>query len=646
MKTTGGIESSLTLPVSPLNRFERVPIQIVESAESASRLVAGEIARLIRLKQKLGQRTVLGLATGSTPLAVYRELVRLHREEGLSFRDVVTFNLDEYFPMSQSQTQSYRWFMDEHLFRHIDIPVEHTHVPDGQIPSQEVPHTCQAYEKAILAVGGIDLQILGIGRTGHIGFNEPGSTRRSRTRLITLDHVTRRDNAPNFPRGDMVPHQALTMGIATILEARRILLLAFGEHKADTIYQSFEQEPSATIPASFLQEHDNVCVILDAGASLRLTRVRTPWLTGPLADLGLVWDDPMIRRAVVWLATGKNKPLLKLTDSDYNEKGLDELLANHGPAYNINLKVFRAIQNTITGWPSGRPNELAGKEPRRIVVFSPHPDDDVISMGGTLLRLAEQGHEVHVAHQVTGSMSVSDQAIDRYIRFSRESLRITASNDRPTTIPRADELSPEQLRSLKFLIRQIEAVHAASVCQIPEKRLHFLALPFYETGRITKSPVGAQDVKIVMDLLDSIKPHQIYAAGDLADPHGTHYLCLQAVVAALQQLSQREWMKDCTPWLYRGAWQSWDIHEIDMAVPLSPGELMRKRRAIFQHETQKDQVMFLADDQREFWQRAEERARDMARFYDKLGLAEYEALETFARLRIETMSETPSIIAI
>ena len=608
-------------PRTPENRFERVPIWVVGSARKAGMQAAHEIARLIRTNDAQNRSTVLGLATGSTPVAVYQELLRLHREEGLSFRNVISFNLDEYYTLPADAPESYHHFMWQQLFSHVDIQPENVHVPDGTVPRTGVTAACQAYEQRIRDAGGLDLQLLGIGRTGHIGFNEPGSTSRSRTRIITLDHLTRRDNSSYFRDPEEVPIQALTMGIGTILETRRILLLAFGEHKADIVRRAFEGEPDSEVPASYLQQHDNALVILDAAAASHLTRIRHPWLTGPLADLGFQWDESMVRRAVTWLSKETGKAVLKLTDLDYNERGLQELLGQYGSAYDINLKVFRAMQATITGWPAGRPHEGTG--PRRILVFSPHPDDDVISMGGTLIRLASQGHEVHVAYQVAGSNAVSDRTVQNFTRFAQ---RLNAPGSR--------ELAAEDLRSLKGFIRRLEAIQAAGICQVPEERLHFLDMPFYEARRTQHAALSKDDIKAVRDLIVRIKPHQIYAAGDLADPHGTHRLCLEAIEEALRLEASSSWMKECVVWLYRGAWKGWDLHEVEMAVPISPGEVLHKRRAIFQHETQKDQAMFLGEDGREFWQRAEERTRATAEEFNAFGMVEYEAIETFARLRL------------
>ena len=550
----------------------------------------------------------------------------------MSFRNVVAFNLDEYYPIAAAAPESYHHFMREQLFARVDILPENVHLPEGEASREEVAGACLRYEEAIREAGGIDLQLLGIGRTGHIGFNEPGSTRRSRTRIVALDYLTRRDNAAWFPSPEEVPVRALTVGIGTILDARRVVLLAFGEHKAEVIRRAFEGEPGSEIPASWLQEHASAVAVLDHAAARRLTRVREPWLTGPLADLGLAWDEAMTKRAVSWLAQKAEKAVLKLTDLDYNEGGLQELLALHGSAYDINLKVFRSLQKAITGWPAGRPHEAPSPGIRRVLVFAPHPGDDAISMGGTLIRLAEQGHEINVVYQTSGSHGVSERALVKCVRFAA-AFAHSGGNEV------SEHVNAAQVVPLKSAIRRIEAVQAAAVCGLSEGRLHFLNMPFYDAddgGRVPRRPLSERDVALVREMLVAVRPHQIYAAGDLNDPHGTHRLCLAALAQALKELADESWLASCTGWLYRGAWSEWDIHEIDMAVPLSPGELLHKRRAIFQHESQKDRAAFLGTEEREpareFWQRAEDAARTAALLYDKLGFVEYEALETFSRL--------------
>jgi glucosamine-6-phosphate deaminase len=647
-------------PLPHVTTVERLPVTVYEQPADASRAVAREIADLVVSRAAQGKRTVLGLATGSTPVGVYDELIRLHREEGVSFRTVVSFNLDEYWPMQPDTLQSYRRFMREHLFDHLDIPPEAIHIPDGTLPRGEILAACGRYEELIREAGGIDLQILGIGRTGHIGFNEPGSTAESRTRLITLDSVTRGDAASDFFGERNVPRQAITMGVGTILDARRVILLAFGEHKATIVRKAVEEPPCSHVSASALQQHADAKFVLDGAAASRLTRFQAPWVVGPLESLGLEWTDALVRKAVIWLALKLDKPILKLTDGDYNEHGLQDLLSNRGRAYDINIGVFRSMQDTITGWPAGgpgkprrlrvggeRPSARAADFPKRVVVFSPHPDDDVISMGGTFIRLCEQGHEVHVAYQTSGNIAVWDESADRHVDFVEEFCRafdvgtIVSPGERaPGEIAEriraflkakpAGEVDIPELQVVKGLIRRTEARAAARYSGVRPECIHFLDLPFYETGRVRKKPIGPEDIEITARLLDSVRPHQVYAAGDLSDPHGTHRVCLAAVLAALAHLADRDWAKDCELWLYRGAWQEWEPHEIDMAVPLSPDEVERKRLAIFKHESQKDKAVFPGpSDPREFWQRAEDRNRETARLYDRLGLPEYEAIEGF-----------------
>jgi glucosamine-6-phosphate deaminase len=657
---------------------ERIPVSIYPTSTAASRAVAAEIAKLIRARAAEHKTAVLGLATGSTPQAVYEELARLHKEEGLSFKNVITFNLDEYWPMKPEELQSYRRFMNEYLFDHIDIPPANTNIPSGTIPRESVNAFCEEYEKKITAAGGIDIQLLGVGRTGHIGFNEPGSPRDSKTRLITLDRVTRMDAASDFFGERNVPRHALTMGVGTIMSARRIFLLAFGEHKASIIKRAVEGDISPAVAASFLQQHGSTQFILDPAAAAELTRFKTPWLLGPIEQFDRTWDAAMTRKAVIWLARLVDKPILKLTNEDYNEHGLQDLLTSRGghdgstggAAYDINIEVFRALQNTITGWPGGRPRDSARGSaipcgvpssegssitiglkpdatfPKRVVVFSPHPDDDVISMGGTFIRLCEQGHDVHVAYQTSGNIAVWDESALRHVDFIREfaqafpqfgrdfAERIDNSIEAFIANKAPGQVDTPELQRIKGLIRRSEARAAARYSGIDPANIHFLDLPFYETGRVKKKPIGEKDIEITMNLLEQVKPHQIYAAGDLSDPHGTHRVCLAAIIAALDRLKTRDWFAHCTVWLYRGAWQEWGADEIEMAVPLSPDEVVRKRMAIFKHESQKDLALFPGpSDAREFWQRAEDRNRNTAKLYDRLGLAEYEAIEGFVRWR-------------
>jgi glucosamine-6-phosphate deaminase len=584
-------------------------------------------------------------------VGVYNELIRMHEKDGLSFKNVITFNLDEYFPMQRNELQSYHRFMRENLFDHIDVPDENINIPDGTQNIDDVYKSCVAYEKKIKACGGIDLQILGVGRTGHIGFNEPGSAKSSRTRLITLDKATRADAASDFFGEENVPRRAITMGVATILDARRIVLMAYGEHKANIIAKAIEGEVTPAIAASFLQQHPNSTIVLDRAASGSLTRYKVPWLVGPVK-----WDEKRIRQAVIWLSTRISKPILKLTEEDYNEEGLQDLLAQHGPAYGINVNVFRQLQRTITGWPGGKPESAKHPYdpdlprdsifPKRCLIFSPHPDDDVISMGGTLLRLVDHGHTVHVAYQVSGNIAVFDEDAIRFADFAADfnhmfgidpsrSAELESHVETFLKNKQPGQVDSDEVQKIKGLIRRGEAKAAGRYCGVPGENLHFLDMPFYETGRVRKKPIGPEDVQIIVDLLRKIKPHQVYCAGDLSDPHGTHRVCLSAIIKAVAVVKDDAWYKDCEIWLYRGAWQEWEPHEIEMAVPLSPAELLRKRNAIFKHESQKDKALFPGTDKREFWQRAEDRNHATAKLYDKLGLAEYEGIEGFVQWKGE-----------
>ena len=615
----------------------KIPFRMFEDSKQVSQVVAAELAALIKERADAGKNCVLGLATGSTPVNVYSELVRMHREEGLSLANVITFNLDEYFPMQADCLQSYVRFMREHLFDHVDIAEENIHIPDGTIAVEQVADWCSNYEAKIEAVGGIDVQILGIGRTGHIGFNEPGSGTESKTRLITLDRLTCIDAASDFFGIENVPRRAITMGVGTILKARKIVLLAFGENKAKIVARSVEGEMTPTIPATFLQQHPSTEFVLDQAAAAELQDVKSPWLSGPIE-----WDKPMVRRAVIEMSLTLDKPVLMLTDTDYNENGLQCLLAEYGSAYEINLNVFKQLQSTITGWAAGKPGQPGVVFPKRIVLFSPHPDDDVISMGGTLTRLAGQGHEVHVAYQTSGNIAVFDEDALRFAEFVSDfcktfDVKSEAVDDLTNVMvdfldrKHAGEVDLPQMQQLKGLIRRGEARAGARICGVQDERLHYLDLPFYETGVVRKKPIGEEDIQITVELLRKVKPHQIYAAGDLSDPHGTHRTCLDVIFEACRRCRDDDWMKECDVWLYRGAWQEWSPHEIEMAVPLSPQEVERKRMAIFRHESQKDRALFPGPDAREFWQRAEARNAQTARIYDQLGLAQYQALEGFVR---------------
>ncbi|QNF32174.1 glucosamine-6-phosphate deaminase [Adhaeribacter swui] len=626
-------------------RFEKLPVTVYPNQDIASKQVARRICDLIRRKLQNGETTVLGLATGATPVGVYAELVRLHREEGLSFQNVITFNLDEYYPMKPTAPQSYVTFMNENLFDHIDIPRENINIPDGTLPLEEIPAFCLEYERKIEELGGLDLQILGIGRTGHIGFNEPGSAPNSGTRLVTLDDLTRRDASRDFGGKENVPTKAITMGIGTIFKAREIILMAWNRKKAPIIKKAVEGEMSSEVPATYLQLSDNVEFVLDEDAAAELTRFDTPW---QVKDC--VWDEQLTKKAVIWLSRLLNKPILKLTEEDYNNHGMAQLAVEKGPAYNINIHVFNKIQHTITGWPGGKPDsddsqrpERANPAKKRVIIFSPHPDDDVISMGGTFIRLVDQKHDVHVAYQTSGNTAVWDDDVLRYMEFAIDfNASIGEDNSHLKSIyddmrqffaqKQPNQVDTREIRDVKGFIRKTEAISGARYAGLADDHIHFMALPFYETGKTSKNPVTDRDIELTMDLLQKVKPHQIFAAGDFADPHGTHIVCFRIILEAMSRLQKtEEWTKDCWLWMYRGAWHEFETHEIEMAVPLSPQEVERKRNAIFKHQSQKDRPVFPGDDAREFWVRAAERNRETAKIYDKLGLADYEAMEAFVR---------------
>lgn len=626
-------------------RYEKMPADIFSTASKAAVWVANQIADLIREKQEKNETCVLGLATGATPLGVYAELIRLHKEEGLSFNNVVTFNLDEYYPMKRDSAQSYNFYMDDVLFNHIDIPRENINVPDGEVGKEGIFEYCKQYEAKIDSFGGLDLQILGIGRTGHIGFNEPGSQLDSQTRLIMLDSLTRRDAAKDFNGLAKVPKAAITMGVGTIFKAKQVIIMAWGEGKAPIVKKALEESQCDSVPASYLQRHQNVRFVLDVPAATELTRVKQAWLVGSVE-----WDRYWIRKAVVWLCNKLQKPILKLTNRDYNDNGLSELLAWYGSAYEVNIKVFNDLQHTITGWPGGKPNaddssrpERAEPAQKKVLVFSPHPDDDVISMGGTLKRLVDQRHEVHVAYQTSGNIAVADDEAIRYLSFVKSFTQMhdLEEGNLPSVIEDVErfllknkkpgEVDTFEVRRMKSMIRRGEAKAACRFVGLRSKNLHFLDLPFYETGKVKKNPIGEEDVQIIVNLLRKTKPNQIFAAGDWSDPHGTHRVCWEGIYQALQIVKEEEWMNDCYVWLYRGAWQEWDLDEIQMAVPISPEELQHKRNAILRHQSQMESAPFMGNDSRLFWQRSEARNRDTANLFNKLGLAEYEAIEAFVR---------------
>ena len=620
-------------------RFEKNHNVIFKNSVEASKVVAGEIAQLIRLKQTNNESCVLGLATGSSPIKVYEELVRMHKKDGLSFSNVISFNLDEYYPMTKENRQSYHYFMHQHLFNHIDIKPENINIPDGTVALEELNQYCTDYDLKIKQSGGIDFQLLGIGRTGHVGFNEPGSHINSGTRIITLDHITRVDASSDFNGIDNVPKRAITMGVSTILKSKRNVLMAWGQNKSEIIKRTIQGDISSDIPATFLQHHFNATFVLDQSAASELTRFKTPWLVGQC-----IWTQELKSKAIVWLCNETDQAILKLTDRDYNNNGMSDILAQEGSSYDLNINMFNVLQHTITGWPGGKPNTDDSKRPeranpahKRIILFSPHPDDDVISMGGTFSKLIKQGHDVHVVYQTSGNIAVTDDEALKFAEVCNDFIGKENNGVDFSAVIRSlnnkteNEVDSLEVRKLKGLIRRRESYAATRYIGLKDENTHFLDLPFYETGQIKKNPLGADDIAIVAAIIAKIKPHQVFAAGDLADPHGTHEVCLNAIFAAMKQLKSESYMNDCWLWLYRGAWHEWDIHEIDMAVPLSPDEVMIKRHAILYHQSQKDRVMFQGNDSREFWVRAEDRNKNTAKLYDDLGLAQYEAMEAFKR---------------
>jgi glucosamine-6-phosphate deaminase len=632
---------------SVLTRFEKIPTDIYDSVDEGSQHVALEIAQTIRNKQKDGHYCVLALPGGNSPRNVYMELVRMHQKEGLSFSNVVVFNMYEYYPLADDAVNSNLNFLKEMLLDHVDIDKQNIFSPKGTMAKNDIYEFCRLYEQRIESFGGIDIALLGIGRVGNIAFNEPGSRMNSSTRLILLDNDSRNEATKIFGKIENTPISSITMGISTILAAKRIYLLAWGEEKAEMIKKCVEGEMDDSIPSTYLQSHNNSHVVLDLSSATNLTRIRRPWLV-----TACDWNDKLIRRAIVWLCQLTHKPILKLTNRDYNENGLSELLALYGSAYNVNIKIFNDLQHTITGWPGGKPDaddtyrpERAKPFPKKIIVFSPHPDDDVISMGGTIRRLVEQKHEVHLAYETSGNIAVGDEEVVRFLHFINGFNEIfNNSADKVINEKYAEirkflankkdgDIDTKDILTIKGLIRRGEARTACTYNKIPLERVHFLDLPFYETGRIQKNPMGEVDVKIIVDLLQKIQPHEIFVAGDLADPHGTHKVCTNAVLAAidLEKQAGAKWLKDCRIWMYRGAWAEWEIEDIEMAVPISPEELRAKRNSILKHQSQMESAPFLGNDERLFWQRSEDRNRNTASIYDKLGLASYEAMEAFVQ---------------
>ena len=632
---------------SVLTRLEKIPTNIFETSEEGVVQIANEIVAKIQDRQREGKFCTIAIGTGASLRPLFTELIRKHKDEGVSFRNVIFFNLYEYYPLTEGAGSSFS-HLNKLFLSQIDIDRQNIFTMDGSIPQEAIIEHCRLYEQRIQTFGGLDMVIMGIGREGNIGMNEPGSHASSTTRLILIDATSRSEAAHNIGV-DNLPPCSITMGINTIMGARKVYMLAWGEDKADIIRSAVEDKVSDTLPASYLQLHANTSVCVDLAAAAHLTRIQRPWLV-----TSCEWNDKLVRSAIVWLCTTLNKPILKLTNKDYNENGLSELLALYGSAYNANIKVFNDLQHTITGWPGGKPNaddtyrpERAKPFPKRVVVFSPHPDDDVISMGGTLRRLVQQGHEVHVAYETSGNIAVGDEEVVRFMHFINgfnqlfENSEDKVISDKYAEIKqffstkKEGDMDTRDILTIKGLIRRGEARTACTFNRIPLSRCHFLDLPFYETGKIEKNPISEADVEIVLNLLREVKPHQIYVAGDLADPHGTHRVCTDAVFAAIDEEKNAgaEWLNDCRIWMYRGAWAEWEIENIEMAVPLSPEELRAKRNSILKHQSQMESAPFLGNDERLFWQRSEDRNRGTASLYDQLGLACYEAMEAFVEYK-------------
>lgn len=636
-----------TIERSVLTRFEKVPVNIYESVEDGVKNIANEIVNKVQERQRDGKFCTIAAGIGISLRPLYAELVRRYKEDGVSFRNVVLFNLYEFYPITETTNSSISQ-LSELFIKQVDIDPQNVFTLDGSVPQENLMEYCSLYEQRISTYGGLDIALMGIGREGNIGMNEPGSTAASTTRLILVDTTSRAEASHNLGL-DKLPPCSITMGVGTILAARKIYLLAWGDEKADIIQKAVEEKISDAVPASYLQLHRNATVCIDLPAASHLTRIQRPWLV-----TSCEWTDKLIRSAIVWLCLQTKKPILKLTNKDYNENGLSELLALYGSAYNVNIKIFNDLQHTITGWPGGKPNaddtyrpERAKPFPKRVVVFSPHPDDDVISMGGTIRRLVQQGHDVHVCYETSGNIAVGDEEVVRFMHFINGFNQLF-DNDSNETIhskyaeiksflknKKEGDMDTRDILTIKGLIRRGEARTACTYNRIPLDHVHFLDLPFYETGRIEKNPISEVDVNIVLDLLREVKPHQIYVAGDLADPHGTHRVCTDAVLAAIDEEKNAgaEWLNDCRIWMYRGAWAEWEIENIEMAVPFSPEELRAKRNSILKHQSQMESAPFLGNDERLFWQRSEDRNHATADLYDRLGLACYEAMEAFVEYK-------------
>lgn len=628
-----------------LTRMEKVNTDIFASIEDGAKHIADGIERALKAKQEEGKFLTVAMGTGTSLTPIYEELVRRHKEQGLSFKNMVVFNGYEYFPLSKGSKISSLAQLKQRFLDQVDVEPQNVFSLDGTISQEAVNDYCRLFEQRIQTFGGLDIALFGIGRNGNIAVNEPGSSLASSTRIILVDNLSREEMTNSFANGEQVPPCCLTMGMGTILKAKKVYVVAWGEEKASIVKSAVEDKVSDAVPASFLQTHSNADMVIDLGAASELTRIKHPWLV-TTCD----WNDKLVRSALVWLCGITHKPILKLTNKDYNDHGLSELLALYGSAYNANIKIFNDLQHTITGWPGGKPNaddtyrpERAKPFPKRIIVFSPHPDDDVISMGGTIQRLVNQGHDVHICYETSGDIAVNDEEVTRFMHFVNGFNQLFI-NDKDEVIKKMykdikaflaqkkdGDMDTIEVRTIKGLIRRGEARTACTYNKIPLDHVHFLDLPFYESGKVEKLPMTEKDVEIVRNVLKTVKPHEVFMAGDLADPHGTHRKCTNAVLAAvdLEKKAGAEWLKDCKFWMYRGAWAEWPIENIEMCVPMSPEELRSKRNAILKHSSQMESAPYLGNDERLFWQRAEDRNHATAKMYQDLGLASYEAMEAF-----------------
>ena len=629
-------------------QFEKIDTEIYDDEIQGSKQVAREIAQIILQKQSQNQQCVLGLSGGSSPLNVYDELVKMHVKEGLSFKDVIVFNVTEFYPLTDKKQHSNSRIIQEYLLNKVDFRKENFHTLIPASNNKKINEFCYQYEEQIKSYGGLDYVLVSVGLVGNLAYNEPGSNIGSKTRLMLLDDQSRSDLKQFYNNVSDIPSYGFTIGLSTMMNAGQVTLLAWGEHKSAILKKVIEEKADDNVPASLLQLHKNAKVAMDVSAAEMLTRLSEPWLVGSCD-----WTNQLTRRAIVWLCEKTGKPILKLTNKDYNQHGLDELLVKYGSAYDVNIQIFNDLQHTITGWPGGKPNaddsnrpERALPYPKRVLVFSPHPDDDVISMGGTFQRLKDQQHDVHVAYQTSGNIAVGDEEVIRYVSLMKNlNAKYKNCNDEIDTklnevldllLQPGTENSQQINKDLLFIKGQIRREEARSACRfvgLKPENVHFLDLPFYETGQVKKGNLSEADVNIVMDLIKSVNPHQIFVAGDLADPHGTHKVCLNAVLAAIDELKPTGLLDECRVWMYRGAWAEWEIDHIEMAVPISPEQLRNKRNSILRHQSQMESAPYLGNDERLFWQRSEDRNRATANLYQNLGLASYEAIEAFVEYK-------------